>query len=103
MFRQSVRSKKEFSRVRVALFLMVFLSPSFAYAADGGMVATFIANVCSLLSGKIAQGIGVLAIIGMGYRVIKGRMDWHYAAYITIGMGLILGAGYYGNTIFGGS
>lgn len=100
------RLKMKFSRERIALFLMIFLMPTFAYAyggSGGDEVTSIVQNLCSYLSGSVAKAIGILAIIFMGYRTLSGRMDWRLGGTIAIGLGLIIGGAYYGGMLLGNS
>ncbi len=98
-------TKNKVLKERIALFLVISLLPTFAYAygSGGDEVTSIIQNLCAYLSGTVAKAIGILAIIFMGYKTLSGRMDWRVGGTIAIGLGLIIGGAYYGGMLLGNS
>lgn len=95
------KQKMFFKKIQLGI-ISIFSSPLALADSGQNSVASFINNVCNLLTGDIATGIAVLAVIVLGYQVMKGKMDWHRALSIVIGLGLIYGGSYYGKTVIGG-
>jgi type IV secretory pathway VirB2 component (pilin) len=91
------RVKNTITCTTTALFCLIS-QPAFASDA----VSEIVLNLCDYLSGNVAKAIGVLVIIGLGYRTLVGRMDWRTAGSIAVGLGLIIGGSYYGSVLLGG-
>lgn len=46
----------------------------------------------SILLGSIATTLAVMAVAGVGFMMLTGRMNWRYGATVIIGVFIIFGA-----------
>ena len=46
----------------------------------------------SILLGPIATTVAVMAVAGVGFMMLTGRMNWRYGATVIIGVFIIFGA-----------
>lgn len=46
----------------------------------------------SILLGPIATTLAVMAVAGVGFMMLTGRMNWRYGATVIIGVFIIFGA-----------
>ncbi|MEE4200400.1 MAG: TrbC/VirB2 family protein [Erythrobacter sp.] len=56
----------------------------------------------SILLGPIATALAVMAVAGVGFMMLTGRMNWRYGATVIIGVFIIFGAPRLVATIGGG-
>jgi len=57
----------------------------------------------SILLGPIATALAVMAVAGVGFMMLTGRMNWRYGATVIIGVFIIFGAPRLVATISGGA
>lgn len=69
--------------------------------ADDDMVNTIIRNITQWLSGPLAISVGILVIAYSGYEMTKGRLEKDVFIYRMAGIGMVIGAGFFGNKFFG--
>ena len=91
--------KRRLSIRAFSLQLGLLLLPVNAFAQSTDYLTTFVYNACTYASGNIARAVGVLVIIVLGYKTLKGTFDWHYLVAIIVSLGLIIGGAYYGKTV----
>lgn len=77
--------------------LAVFLMPSIARAqttnATGNdPITSALLWMQSILLGPIATTLAVMAVAGVGFMMLTGRMNWRYGATVIIGVFIIFGA-----------
>ncbi|MEP0391919.1 MAG: TrbC/VirB2 family protein [Erythrobacter sp.] len=57
----------------------------------------------SILLGPIATALAVMAVAGVGFMMLTGRMNWRYGMTVIIGVFIIFGAPRLVATIAGGA
>lgn len=82
---------------RLLALLTLVLTPSAAFAqAAAGQGGDPITNALSwmqgILLGPIATSLAVMAVAGVGFMMLTGRMNWRYGATVIIGVFIIFGA-----------
>lgn len=91
---------------RLLAMLAVFLMPSAAYAQatnqGGDPVTSALLWMQGILLGPIATTVAVMAVAGVGFMMLTGRMNWRYGATVIIGVFIIFGAPRLVATIGGG-
>lgn len=88
-----IRAKKHFSTTLLALALSIFLCPMSAFAAgDVSTLTTALQGIIDILTGTEAKLLATLAIAGVGYLWLSGRLCLKNAAMIGMGIGIIFGA-----------
>lgn len=75
----------------IGLFCFGFASAVYA-AGDVGAIDQALQGIKNILTGKTARSLAVIAIIGIGYMTLSGKMDWKVAILICLGIGIIFGA-----------
>lgn len=68
----------------VVAVLTLLAIPELAFAADPGVGA--VQRFVSWLTGPLARGCAVLAVIGVFYGGLKGRIDRDHALYVISGI-----------------
>ena len=82
---------------RIAAFLALISMPSAAFAQQAaGSADDPITNALlwmqGILLGPIATALAVMAVAGVGFMMLTGRMNWRYGATVIIGVFIIFGA-----------
>ena len=82
---------------RLAAFLALIAMPSAAFAQQvaqqsGDPITTALVWMQSILLGPIATTVAVMAVAGVGFMMLTGRMNWRYGATVIIGVFIIFGA-----------
>lgn len=81
---------------RFAAFVAVMLMPSAAMAQNtnqgGDPITSALLWMQSILLGPIATAVAVMAVAGVGFMMLTGRMNWRYGATVIIGVFIIFGA-----------
>ena len=80
---------------RLAAFLTIFAMPSVASAATqqgGDPITSALLWMQSILLGPIATTLAVMAVAGVGFMMLTGRMNWRYGGTVIIGVFIIFGA-----------
>ena len=82
---------------RIAAFLALLTMPSVAFAQQapqqsGDPITTALVWMQSILLGPIATTVAVMAVAGVGFMMLTGRMNWRYGATVIIGVFIIFGA-----------
>ena len=78
---------------RLATFLALIAMPSAAFAQQSGdPITTALVWMQSILLGPIATTVAVMAVAGVGFMMLTGRMNWRYGATVIIGVFIIFGA-----------
>ena len=93
---------------RLAAFLALIAMPSAAFAQQtpqqsGDPITTALVWMQSILLGPIATTVAVMAVAGVGFMMLTGRMNWRYGATVIIGVFIIFGAPRLVATIAGGA
>ena len=92
---------------RIAALLSALAMPSMALAQNtnqgGDPVTSALLWMQSILLGPIATAIAVMAVAGVGFMMLTGRMNWRYGATVIIGVFIIFGAPRLVATIAGGA
>ncbi|WP_298301306.1 TrbC/VirB2 family protein [uncultured Erythrobacter sp.] len=93
--------------VHMAAFLAFFVMPSAAFAQStnqgGDPITSALLFMQSILLGPIATALAVMAVAGVGFMMLTGRMNWRYGATVIIGVFIIFGAPRLVATIAGGA
>lgn len=94
--------------VRLMAFLALCLTPSAAFAQQatnqgGDPITSALLWMQSILLGPIATALAVMAVAGVGFMMLTGRMNWRYGATVIIGVFVIFGAPRLVATIAGGA
>lgn len=85
-------------KTRLSLFLSAFLaSPAFAqYAAadpaGSGPIVGAIGWLQGTLLGNVATAVAVIAVAGVGFGMLTGRINWRYGATVVLGLFILFGA-----------
>ncbi|BDI61754.1 TrbC/VirB2 family protein [Qipengyuania nanhaisediminis] len=61
-------------------------------AQSGDPITSALVWMQSILLGPIATALAVMAIAGVGFMMLTGRMNWRYGATVIIGVFIIFGA-----------
>lgn len=77
--------------------LITLFSPSLALAqttADpgGNPLVDALLWIQGLLLGPIATSLAVMAVAGVGFMMLTGRMNWRYGGTVIVGVFIIFGA-----------
>ncbi|QIQ85472.1 MAG: TrbC/VirB2 family protein [Erythrobacter sp.] len=82
---------------RIAAFLMLALASQPAFAQDQAArsespITDALLWMQGLLLGPIATSLAVMAVAGVGFMMLTGRMNWRYGGTVIIGVFIIFGA-----------
>lgn len=81
---------------RLAAMLAVWLMPTAAFAQNNPQGSDPITNALQwmqgILLGPIATSLAVMAVAGVGFMMLTGRMNWRYGGTVIIGVFIIFGA-----------
>ena len=81
--------------VRFFAAITVFASPSVASAATGAggnPLVDALNWMMQILLGPVATALAVMAVAGVGFMMLTGRMNWRYGGTVIIGVFIIFGA-----------
>lgn len=81
----------------IAAMLTVFLMHGAASAqttatGSNDPITSALVWMQSILLGPIATTLAVMAVAGVGFMMLTGRMNWRYGATVIIGVFIIFGA-----------
>jgi type IV secretion system protein VirB2 len=85
-------------KIRVpGLSLVVLASPALAqYAAPdpagSGPIVGAIGWLQGTLLGNVATAVAVIAVAGVGFGMLTGRINWRYGATVVLGLFILFGA-----------
>lgn len=83
-------------KTKVAVLIVgLIIIPSSAWAigqTDVSSIGNALQGLIQLLTGKLARLLAILAVIGIGYMTLCGRLSIRYALYVCLGIGIIFGA-----------
>ena len=94
--------------VRLAALFALITLPTAAFAQanntqqGGDPVTSALLWMQGILLGPIATTVAVMAVAGVGFMMLTGRMNWRYGATVIIGVFIIFGAPRLVATIGGG-
>ena len=81
---------------RFAALLTIAAMPTVAFAQNapqgGDPITSALVWMQSILLGPIATTLAVMAVAGVGFMMLTGRMNWRYGATVIIGVFIIFGA-----------
>jgi len=82
---------------RLVAMLALAFTPSAVFAqgaaAQGGdPITNALSWMQSILLGPIATSLAVMAVAGVGFMMLTGRMNWRYGGTVIIGVFVIFGA-----------
>ncbi|MEM7701819.1 MAG: TrbC/VirB2 family protein [Pseudomonadota bacterium] len=77
--------------------VLVLITPSLAYAqtnTGGGdnPLVDALGWMQQILLGPVATSLAVMAIAGVGFMMLTGRMNWRYGGTVIVGVFIIFGA-----------
>ncbi len=80
-----------------ALLLLVIAAPARAqYAAPdpagSGPIIGAIGWLQGTLLGNLATAVAVIAVAGVGFGMLTGRINWRYGATVVLGLFILFGA-----------
>ena len=75
-----------------AVTAITLLSVESSYAQSFTGMSTFFTAILTAMTGPIGIALSGLAVCGVGFLFLLGRMDWAYAIAIVVGIGVIFGA-----------
>ena len=82
--------------VKLAVGLLLLAMPSAAFAQNvqqsGDPITAALTWMQSILLGPIATSLAVMAVAGVGFMMLTGRMNWRYGGTVIIGVFIIFGA-----------
>ncbi len=81
----------------ISAIMSAALMPSAAFAQNAPQTgADPITNALqwmqSILLGPIATSLAVMAVAGVGFMMLTGRMNWRYGGTVIVGVFIIFGA-----------
>lgn len=76
--------------ILVSMALVAAASP--ALAQDFSPIDNFFNTIGTALTGTTGRAIGLVALAAVGIMFLRGRMDFGFAASITIGLVILYGA-----------
>lgn len=92
---------------RAMAMFAALATPSAALAQStnqgGDPITSALLWMQSILLGPIATALAVMAVAGVGFMMLTGRMNWRYGATVIIGVFIIFGAPRLVATISGGA
>ncbi|KEO86092.1 MULTISPECIES: TrbC/VirB2 family protein [Erythrobacter] len=92
---------------RAMAMFAALAAPSAALAQStnqgGDPITSALLWMQSILLGPIATALAVMAVAGVGFMMLTGRMNWRYGATVIIGVFIIFGAPRLVATISGGA
>jgi len=82
---------------RIAAFLALVFMPQAAFAQSEATrsespITDALLWMQGLLLGPIATSLAVMAVAGVGFMMLTGRMNWRYGGTVIIGVFIIFGA-----------
>jgi len=83
------------ARLAAALALVSAHSAAFAQGADpagSGPINNALLWLQGTLLGTVATTIAVMAVAGIGFGMLTGRMNWRFGATVIIGIFIIFGS-----------
>ncbi len=82
--------------VRLSAGLMLLAMPSAAFAQQfqqsDDPITSALVWMQGILLGPIATSLAVMAVAGVGFMMLTGRMNWRYGGTVIIGVFIIFGA-----------
>ncbi len=94
------------ARLMAALALLAMPTAAFAQQVTnqgGDPISSALLWMQSILLGPIATALAVMAVAGVGFMMLTGRMNWRYGMTVIIGVFIIFGAPRLVATIAGGA
>lgn len=81
---------------RIFAALLLLASPSAAFAQNvlqsDDPITAALTWMQGILLGPIATSLAVMAVAGVGFMMLTGRMNWRYGGTVIIGVFIIFGA-----------
>ena len=83
---------------KVTAFLAALLSASLASAQTtagagaGNPLVDALNWMMNILLGPVATAVAVMAVAGVGFMMLTGRMNWRYGGTVIVGVFIIFGA-----------
>ncbi|MEO0420361.1 MAG: TrbC/VirB2 family protein [Pseudomonadota bacterium] len=82
---------------KFAVAVLALIMPSLAYAqtntgGGGNPLVDALVWMQSILLGPVATSLAVMAIAGVGFMMLTGRMNWRYGGTVIVGVFIIFGA-----------
>ncbi|MBO6609080.1 TrbC/VirB2 family protein [Altererythrobacter sp.] len=81
---------------RIFAALLLLASPSAAFAQNvqqsDDPITVALTWMQGILLGPIATSLAVMAVAGVGFMMLTGRMNWRYGGTVIIGVFIIFGA-----------
>ncbi len=83
--------------VRIAALLALAFTPGAAWAqaadpAGSGPINNALLWLQGTLLGTVATTVAVMAVAGIGFGMLTGRMNWRFGATVIIGIFIIFGS-----------
>lgn len=81
--------------VRIAALLMLALTPAAASAQNAqgdDPITNALLWMQNILLGPVATSLAVMAVAGVGFMMLTGRMNWRYGGTVIVGVFIIFGA-----------
>jgi type IV secretory pathway VirB2 component (pilin) len=77
--------------------LLALMTPTMALAQaqpspDGNPLVDALNWMMNILLGPVATALAVMAVAGVGFMMLTGRMNWRYGGTVIIGVFIIFGA-----------
>lgn len=93
----SLPSRSAAMRATLAALLVAALAagPAFAQTLDpagSGVILGAVNWVQGTLLGAVATAVAVIAVAGVGFMMLTGRMDWRRGAMVILGCFILFGA-----------
>jgi type IV secretion system protein VirB2 len=83
--------------VALAVLALVWAGPALAQAAQldpagSGVILGAVNWVQGTLLGAVATAVAVIAVAGIGFMMLTGRMNWRHGGMVILGLFILFGA-----------
>ena len=85
--------KTNMASLSILAAMLIMMSNGIASAQDLSPVSNMLASVEAALTGPIGKSIAVIAVIGVGFACLLGRLNWTLFGMVLVGCVLIFFAG----------
>ncbi|MEO0923413.1 MAG: TrbC/VirB2 family protein [Pseudomonadota bacterium] len=86
------RSRAHFVKIGAVALGATALTITPAAAQDLSPITTMLTTIGTALTGPLGRAFGLVALAGVGFAFMTGRMNWPLAGSIVIGLAILFGA-----------
>ncbi|MBV1917057.1 MAG: TrbC/VirB2 family protein [Sphingomonadaceae bacterium] len=83
------------TRILIVASFALLAAPAAAQGADpagSGPIVAALAWLQGTLLGNVATAVAVMAVAGVGFMMLTGRLNWRFGATVIIGVFILFGA-----------